>query len=202
MPKPRPRQSRSNGLPLIAGLAAFAWATLAWTGSALAAASLPTGTRTITLIAKDGARLPIGTVAFTPAGEAAHIAVNLDAPQFSNEFLSMRPFRCLSGQDLMWCHLEYPYETRRTVTTTDLTDLEYELMFLWRTYDRVGVDAWNGLYFKLDLGADGTITGTLHEADYNAVASPPMEAFARPIGPGDLTLSHSDRQLYHGIEIR
>lgn len=166
------------------------------------AGPLPSGDKTITLVAHNGARQVIGRVAFTPDGDGAKIAVTLDAPQFSEEFLSMRPFRCLSGPQQMWCHLAYPYGTRARITASDLVDLEYQLMFLWRTPDRVGADAWNGLYFKLALAADGVIAGDLHEADYNPLAVPPTDAFARPIGHGDLSRAEPGRRLFDRVEIK
>jgi hypothetical protein len=166
-------------------------------GSGLAA-----GKKTITLIADDGRRQRVGSVDFVPDGDGARIAVTLDAPEFAEEFLSMRPFRCLPGERQMWCHLAYPYGKRNRITARDLVDLEYELMFIWRTPDRVGADAWNGLYFKLAVAADGAIEGRLHEADFNVLATPPTETYARPVGHGDLTPAETGRRLYDRIEIR
>lgn len=166
------------------------------------AGALPTGEKSITLVAHDGSRQTIGRVQFTPDGEAAKIAVTLDAPEFREEFLSMRPFRCLSGPQQMWCHLAYPYSTRSRITASDLVDLEYQLMFIWRTPDRVGADAWNGLYFKLAVQPDGAISGDLHEADYNPLAVPPADAFARPIGHGDLSRAEPGRRLFDRVEIK
>lgn len=166
------------------------------------AVSLPNGEKTITLVAHDGSRQAIGRVAFTPDGDGAKIAVTLDAPAFSEEFLSMRPFRCLSGPKQMWCHLAYPYGTRSRITASDLVDLEYQLMFIWRTPDRVGADAWNGLYFKLAMAADGSIGGDLHEADYNPLAVPPADVYARPIGHADLSRAEPGRRLFDRVEIK
>ena len=149
-----------------------------------AAPSLPTGQKTITLISPDGGRDVIGHVAFTADGDGAKIAVQMDGAKFTNEFLSMRPFRCLAGPKRMWCHLEYPYGTPQRVTLTDLVDLEYALMFLWRPYDKVSVDAWNGLYFKLAVEDDGSIAGDLHEVDFNQLASPPPTGIIRPVTHG------------------
>lgn len=163
---------------------------------------LPEGEKSITLVAQDGARQPIGRVRFTPDGDGAKIAVTLDAPEFGEEFLSMRPFRCLSGPKQMWCHLAYPYGTRARITASDLVDLEYQLMFIWRTPDRVGADAWNGLYFKLAVAPDGSIAGDLHEADYNPLAVPPDMPYARPIGHGDLSRAEPGKRLFDRVEIK
>ncbi len=89
--------------------------------------ALPAGEKTITLIANDGARKKIGRVAFTPEGDSSKIDVTLDGADFTDEFLSMRPFRCLAGAKRMWCHLAYPYGTRGLITASDLLDLEYAL---------------------------------------------------------------------------
>ncbi len=170
--------------------------------AAEAATQLPSGSKAVTVVARDGTRQVIGRAEFTPDGDGAKVAVVLDAPEFTEEFLSMRPFRCLSGPKQMWCHLVYPYGTRARITASDLVDLEYQLMFIWRTPDRVGADAWNGLYFKLALEPDGGIAGALHEADYNVLATPPADTFARPVGHGDLTPAEPGRRLFDRIEIR
>ena len=127
--------------------------------------------------------------------------MKLDSPDFTDEFLSMRPFRCLAGAKRMWCHLEYPYGTRGRMTAGDLLDLEYALLFLWRPYDRPSIDAWNGLYFKLAVGPDGAIAGELHEADFNVLAVPPGEPNARPIGQAP-TPATPGTQVWDRIEIR
>lgn len=166
------------------------------------AGTLPEGTRTITLISADGTRQPVGNVTFIPDGDGAKIEVKLNAPAFTDEFLSMRPFRCLSGPTQQWCHLPYGYSIKSRVTPADLMDLEYMLMFIWRSYDRVGADAWNGLYFKLGLAPDGSITGDLHEADFNVLAVPPTDPTARPVTHSDLTRAQPGNRLYDRIEVR
>jgi hypothetical protein len=185
----------ATGIVCVAGLWAMAQ-------NAAATPKLPTGEKAITLIANDGGRQTIGRVTFSPDGDGAKIAVKLDSPDFTNEFLSMRPFRCLSPKARMWCHLEYPYETQERVTPTDLMDLEYALMFIWRYYNRVGADAWNGLYFKLAAQPDGAIIGDLHEADFNALASPPKTPFARLVGHADLTPAQPGAQVWDRVEIK
>lgn len=177
----------------------MAFADLADTASATA---LPDGRKAITLVAKDGARTPIGHVTFSPDGDGAKIDVKLDAPQFQEEFLSMRPFRCLDDAKQMWCHLAYPYGTAMRVTANDLVDLEYELMFLWRSPVKVGIDAWNGLYFKLAPQADGSLGGRLHEADFNVLAVPPDTKLARPVTHKDLTLAEPGTHRFVAIEIK
>ena len=186
-------------IPVVLAMTAF---VIVATGQFAFAVPLPTGDKTITLIAHDGSRKNIGRLSLQPDGDASKISVTLDSPDFTDEFLSMRPFRCLSGPKRMWCHLPYPYDLHGRITATDLMDLEYALMFIWRTYDRVGADAWNGLYFKLAVGEDGVISGALHEADFNLLASPPAEKFSRPVSYTDLTPALSGSQVWDKIEIR
>ena len=156
----------------------------------------------IRLIAADGAAVEIGHVEFMPDGDGARIDVHLDSRDFSDEFLSMRPFRCLSRPERMWCHLAYPYAIENRVTLQDLADLEYRLLFLWRPYDKVGVDAWNGLYFKLAPSADGGLDGTLHEADFNILAVPPEAGVQRPVRHEDLSRAEPGQYGFERIEIR
>lgn len=170
--------------------------------SAAGAGALPEGRRTITLAAADGARLPIGHVTFSPARDGAGIAVVLDAPEFGEEFLSMRPFRCLPDKREMWCHLVYPYATMGKIMADDLADLEYALLFLFRQPARYGIDAWNGLYFKLALGDDGSIGGALHEADFNVLAVPPSDSRGRPVPHSALTPVAPDAHRFGRIDIR
>lgn len=164
------------------------------------AGALPEGRKTITLVAADGAKLAIGDVTFASDGEGAKIEVTLDAPEFGDEFLSMRPFRCLAGTKEMWCHLAYPYETKGRVTLGDLADLEYALLFLFKPPAGYGIDAWNGLYFKMMLDGGGGISGALHEADFNLLAVPPDGNNARPIGT--LTPVEPDAHRFARVEIR
>jgi hypothetical protein len=165
-----------------------------------ASASLPDGRKTVALVAADGTKLPIGHVTFTGDASGASIEVKLDSPEFGDEFLSMRPFRCLPGPKEMWCHLEYPYANRKRVSANDLTDLEYALLFLFKPPTGFGIDAWNGLYFKMTLGEAGAIDGVLHEADYNVLAVPPEASNLRPIGA--LTPMTAPAHRFVGVEIR
>lgn len=160
------------------------------------------GRKAIRLIAADGAAVEIGHVEFMPDGDGAKIDVHLDSRDFYDEFLSMRPFRCLSRPERMWCHLAYPYAIENRVTLQDLADLEYRLLFLWRPYDKVGVDAWNGLYFKLAPSADGGLDGTLHEADFNILAVPPDAGVQRPVRHEDLSRAEPGQYGFVRIEIR
>lgn len=187
---------RRAGLMLTAGM--VLWAVY---GPALAA-ELPKGKASIILVAADGAKLKIGSVQFTPEGDGAKIDVALDAPEFAEEFLSMRPFRCLAGAKETWCHLAYPYTWNGHVTADDLIDLEYALLFLFKPPAGYGIDAWNGLYFKLAIAEDGSIAGDLHEADFNVLAVPPDKSVLRPIPHSALTATSPEAHRFARVEIR
>ena len=166
------------------------------------AAGLPGGKKAITLVAADGARMPIGHVTLTPDGDGSKIAVVLDAPEFGDQFLSMRPFRCLPGTKETWCHLQYPYETKGRITAADLMDLEYALLFLFKPPASYGIDAWNGLYFKLTLDEAGGFSGALHESDFNVLAVPPDKGDLRPVPHTALTAVDPGAHRFATIEIR
>lgn len=144
-----------------------------------ALAELPVGTKTITL-ASDGENIEIGYVDFSGEGERRKIAVRLNDTLFKDHFLSMRPFKCLEGTKF-YCHLPYPYDWKGEISADDLTDLEYALLFVQKEPTAYGINLWHGIYYKLELLADGRITGSLHEVDMDALASPPRQGEMRPM---------------------
>lgn len=165
---------------------------------------LPLGTKTVTLISAGGERLDIATVEFSKSTEhnVRTFTVLLDQTKFQEEFLSMRPFSCLPDAKEMWCHLAYPYELERVITSDNLQDLEYGLLFLFKPPEAYGIDAWNGLYFKLALGSEGTLAGSVHEADFNILAVPPDEGQLRPITHDALSETSPTQHRFTRIEIR
>ena len=166
-----------------------------------AAAQLPDGTKTITLVSATGLRQDIGHVTFVKDGEGAAFTVALDAPQFAEEFLSMRPFPCIAGAKETWCHLAYPYDIKRRITPGELTDLEYALLFLFKPPAGYGIDPWNGLYFKMAIGDDGAITGAVHDVNLDPLGVPPKDRSARTIAATDLTPSDPATHRFARIEI-
>ena len=95
----------------------------------------------------------------------------------------MRPFPCIAGDKETWCHLAYPYDLKKRITASDLTDLEYALLFLFKPPAGYGIDTWNGLYFKLSLADNGTISGPVHDVDFGPLGVPPEDRSARVIQP-------------------
>lgn len=165
---------------------------------------LPQGEKTVTLISYDGKKQDIAKVNFKPGTTPGTVSFSvklIDAP-FKDEFLSMRPFRCLPDTKEMWCHLAYPYTNKREISAGDLQDLEYDLLFLYKPPKGYGIDAWNGLYFKLALQADGSLNGTVFETDMNVLAIPPDEGVLRPITYGALSEVEPDAHRFHTVEIR
>lgn len=142
-------------------------------------------------------------VAFTASEDGAtNISVELDEGWFAEKFLSMRPFRCIDGDKQAVCHLPYPYALKDRITSNDLTELEYRLLFLHKGAADYGIDAWNGIYYKLSITDKGHLMGTLHEANFNVLAVPPDDPFARPVGPADLKQGEPAHYLLPGPIIR
>ena len=99
---------------------------------------------------------------------------------FADHFLSMRPFKCLESAAKHWCRVPYPYEIRRSVSADDLTDLEYDLLFVWKGANEYGINLWNGVYYKLSIDGD-RVAGDLHEMDMDMLGVPPDAGELRPI---------------------
>lgn len=135
---------------------------------------------TISLITDEGKSFEIGKLNLISTENGYAYNLNLDTQILQEEFLSMRPFQCLDYSGQKVCHLQYPYEIKRNITDTDLTDLEYDLLFLHKTPEEYGINAWNGLYYQLQSTGD-LISGELYEVDLNVLAVPPAEGITRPI---------------------
>lgn len=137
--------------------------------------------RSITLHG-DGEKVVIGKLAMAPGEGGYRFEVKLDEAVMGSYFLSMRPFRCVAGERQMLCHL--PHETGRSITRSDLGDLELELLFIWKRPGDGSVNAWNGVYYEMRWDGD-RIEGTLRETDLNVLAVP-QPGVSRPIRREDL----------------
>ena len=142
------------------------------------------GSKTIRLHPADGDPIKVAQITFLKGSDTAY-SLSYDDTLFTDHFLSMRPFKCLEGPEKLWCRVPYPYEIKRQVTGEDLTDLEYELMFVWKNQGEYGIDLWNGVYYLLAPDGD-RLVGTMHEIDMNVLASPPEDGNLRPVTEGDL----------------
>ena len=136
----------------------------------------------------DGSRMRIGELVLHGLARDESYTFALDDTLFSDHFLSMRPFKCLTHMGRMMCYSPYPYENRHRISRDDLVDLEYDLMFIARTPKEYGIDPWNGRYFKLRWQGEH-IRGDMHEADLNILAAPPEDGSLRPLVYEDLTPS-------------
>lgn len=156
------------------------------------------GEKQILLSGHGDQHVALGSVTFNGDGS---YAVAFDDHLFSEHFLSMRPFKCMTGPQDMWCHLPYPYEKKGRINGQDLADLEYDLLFIHRKAADYGIDAWNGLYYQLSVDGDALV-GELREVDLNILAAPPEDGDLRPIGPADLNDADPVRHWLSRIEIR
>ena len=156
----------------------------------------------IFLVDANNSETRIGEVVFASTDNGATaVQVNINTEAFTEHFLSMRPFRCIEGEVEWFCHLEYPYDLRSVVTVDDLSDLEYQLLFIRKTSAEFGIDAWNGLYYKLSLEEDGSITGKLLEGDLNSLQSPPSEKYAKPVDLEEFIPGSKTKRLFPTLRI-
>ncbi len=159
------------------------------------------GTRSIALINSDGEPYEIANILFVQQSDRITYKIELDESKFSDEFLSMRPFKCIREVKMMVCHLVYPYEKKGYITPDDLTDLEYDLLFLHKSAGEYGINAWNGLYYTLQMESD-KISGQLHEVDLNILASPPEAGDIRPVTSDMLYAADPVHHMYPKLTIR
>lgn len=144
------------------------------------------GIKEVKLIEADGATHVVADITFDDAGGTGTYNITWRDAPFGDHFLSMRPFKCLEGESKHWCRVPYPYDIERQVSASDLTDLEYDLLFVWKGANEYGINMWNGVYYRLNT-EDGRLVGALNEMDMGRLASPPEDGNLRPIRDADLT---------------
>ena len=188
----------THGASRFVALSGFA--LLAVVGLSVGAAEdTVTGTFDVTLEGPGDTSLAIGRLEIADDGHEFEPDENL----FTNHFLSMRPFRCFNQDKVMWCYLPYPYDKPTKVTAEDMRSLEYDLLFIHRSANDYGIDAWNGLYFKVDdVSKEASeIVGELREVDLNILASPPENGIVWPITDEDLHVDESDRHVFNKVRL-
>ena len=158
--------------------------------SAVAQADPLSGEKAVKLVSADGAEIVVATVVFSPEGDGTYTITQNDAV-FTDHFLSMRPFKCLESPEKHWCYVPYPYEITRKVSAEDLTDLEYDLLFVWKGATEYGINMWNGVYYRMEIDGDRLI-GRLHEMDMDILSAPPEPGNLRPVREVDLEESDPD----------
>ena len=145
------------------------------------------GSHTVLLHHRDGGRITLGTVDFTPTanGRTAFVLTLAHEP-FKDFFLSMKEFKCVDSPTEVFCHVPYPYPQPGTVQlsagTTDLAWLEHALLFMFKTPTEFGAKLWNGIYFQLKLTERG-LEGTPQAVDLNRISAPPDQPGIPPYRP-------------------
>ncbi len=152
---------------------------LALAGSAAAAFDF-NGRKTLVAVTADGARTPLGSIDFTPAaGAPTTFRLTLKTEVFTDHFLSMREFKCLSAAQEISCHVPYPYPTPATVGPGQLAWLEHSLLFLFKSPAEFGAKLWNGVYYEFqEQGA--ALVGTPKAVDLNEISAPPRDPSTPP----------------------
>lgn len=141
------------------------------------------GTRTLTLHARNGDLVKLGTVQFTPQADGrTRFAVTAATENFKDFFLSMKEFKCLEGMGEIFCHVPYPYAQPSTIDATDYAWLEHSLMFMFKTPAEFGAKLWNGIYFQLRLTDQG-LEGKPQAIDLNQISAPPDRPDVPPYRP-------------------
>ena len=162
-----------------------------------AGADIAAGPKTITLTGPADQRRDIATLDLATDGS---YRITWNDAEFDDFFLSMRPFKCLTGRDKHWCHVPYPYAIERRISQEDLTDLEYDLLFLWKGAGDYGINMWNGVYYRLEH-QDGRLVGQMYEMDMDLLSAPPAPGNLRPLGAGDLHETDPDGHWLPGLVI-
>lgn len=146
------------------------------TGASMAFAQSKAEIKQVFLEDAQGQKIAIASLNIAPDGS---YRIDMNGAVFSDHFLSMRPFKCLEGPVKNWCHVPYPYEITRNLSR-ELTDLEYDLLFIWKDKTDYGINMWNGVYYKLD-DQGGEWTGVIREMDMDVLSVPPEAGELRPL---------------------
>lgn len=159
------------------------------------------GVKGIFLKEHSGDLVQIGTIRFTRAGEGYDYSITFDDRPFEDQFLSMRPFKCLMGRVQVVCYVEYPYKNPKYIDQESLTSLEYDLLFLHKSPTEYGINLWNGNYYTLSIEGD-SIVGKLSEVDMNILSAPPEDGSERPITHDDLFEADLENQRFPELIIK
>jgi hypothetical protein len=147
------------------------------------------GQRSILLSNPNGEQIQIGTVEFTSLnGDNKAFKVTLAEDKMQEYFLAMRPFKCVSGATQQYCLFPVSNEPA-VISETDLTTLEYQLMFMKTKPNALHVNPFNGLYYSLSLEDNGEIRGVQKDLDMDPFITPdavPADKKLRPVNGKDL----------------
>ena len=167
--------------------------------SQAAMAEIPTGQRSVFFESAAGERFELGKIDIRQNGNAYDYDLMLNDSKFSDQFLSMRPFKCIDG-DVMVCRLEYPYDKGTQISSNDMGDLEYEFLFIVRSPTEYGIDPYNGRYFVFNE-QNGRLVGEVNAVDLNILAAPPQAGVKRPITEADLDYIEADNERFARVAI-
>ena len=141
------------------------------------------GSRQLLLHGRDGSRVHLGEVVFTPQADGrSAFALKLRHEPFKDFFLSMKEFKCVESPTEVFCHVPYPYPQPATISATDLAWLEHSLLFMFKTPAEFGAKLWNGVYFKLTATERG-FEGRPQAVDLNRISAPPDKPGVPPYRP-------------------
>ena len=166
----------------------------------LARADVPTGSKRVLFEGAGGEPFEIGSLEISRSGDGYRFDFSLEDSNFSDQFLSMRPFKCIDGKP-MYCHLAYPYDKPETFTAKDFGNLEYEFLFIVRSPSEYGIDPYNGRYYVLSL-EDGVLRGEAKAVDLNILAAPPDAGVSRPITEAELDYIEVEAERFPRLVIR
>lgn len=138
----------------------------------------------ISLLDNKGNKLLIGSISFSTQDINTSYQISLQHEKFTDYFLSMKEMKCVEGPEL-WCHLAYPYNNPRNITTVDFRWLSHDLLFMYKKNSEFGANFNNGIYYDFKQEA-GKLIGTAMAVDLNLLAAPPEDKVNPPITINDI----------------
>lgn len=158
------------------------------------------GIKKVYLVSSAGELTQIAIVEFIPNDKNIAYKVSMIDHPFENQFLLMRPFRCVMGSKQVMCHVPYPYDKKGFITNDDLSDLSYDLLFLHKSPTEYGINMWNGIFYKLKITGQ-QINGTVFEVDMNILASPPDD-LDKPFADDEIFEADVSNYVYPRVLIK
>jgi len=158
------------------------------------------GEKKVFLENSTGDRLYIANIEFETVDEKIFYKLTIVDDPFTDQFLSMRPFQCIMDDRQVMCHVPYPYTKKGYITESDLSNLSYDLLFLYKSPAEYGINLWNGMFYKLTMQTN-SIAGTVYEVDMNVIASPPENKDV-PFAEDEIFDVDTDSYIYPKILIQ
>ncbi len=141
-------------------------------------------TKDIYLLDNKDKKMLIGSINFLTNGNKISYQIHLKYEKFTDYFLSMKEMKCLEGPEL-WCHLGYPYNNPRSISTADFSWLSHDLLFMYKKSSEFGANFNNGIYYDFKRDSN-KIIGTAMAVDLNLLAAPPEDETTPPITIHDI----------------